>query len=984
MIAHLHCHSDASLKDGLGTVDRLVRAVAESDASVSKTIALTDHGTLANTISFSYACREHGVKPIIGLEAYVKYGEGKTGHMTLLANGNAGFENLVKLNNIGHASLERQPAFSIEDLEAHSKDIILLSGCPASPLQALGEKDALGLGRRLVATFGSRFFVEAMLIPHMGNHYSRAAYLSKNLKRPLVITNDVHFPYQDDALVHPILTSMKAGYTYDSTELWLKPKDYLKSTFLEMFSGADAAAIAQFLDAVDRSANLAALIKPVDFFYDGRKAYLPDLGLHGKADPLSSKILSALSLLKPALPEFEFDKYVRRAKQEYRVIRAMGYEDYFNILYDIVHFAHKARIRVGPGRGSGAGSLILYLLDITQIDPLKYDLSFERFLNEKRVGLPDVDLDFDSERRHEVIEYAIKTWKASPIMTYSRYFHRSLIHDLAKTLKLSRDVEKELADGGEESAFFKEYEMRNETFGQAYRAFLGQIRHKGKHAGGVVITNLPVPLERIGDDRAVAWTEGKVNELSKAGVVKYDLLGLSALAALARLEKEHKYKAPDPLNTDTDTRREVFRLFQKGDLTGIFQFSGSSGIARLVKDVKPTSFEDLVAINALYRPGALDAKTAFKYPEFKEHPRRIHPFVDDILAPTYGVIVYQEQVMGLFSRITGGSLAEADLARRVLVKAKIHDEAWVSEIADIRAKFLEKGKEIMGEGTASLLWNEMVAHTRYSFNKAHAVSYARIAWEMAWWKAFRPLQFYCAMLNIDEANKQEYIIAAVMAGMNIQRPHILFSSGEYSAKAPSIAIPAIADVAPSENTIYMPLSAIKGIGHEAAQKFAEIREARFAELVSELDKISIFTKIFPKSLIRANGRLGLLAIPSAYGQPTYKSPDYVLKYAKDLGLKDTDINMMMSRSRAEREKEILGVVIPTKEQAAVIVDMESRGYTAGFITNVEHRESKYGEYHVCRMAPHGVFWTREYYFKVGEFVAAQIKDGKAISAERIS
>lgn len=305
------------------------------------------------------------------------------------------------------------------------------------------------------------------------------------------------------------------------------------------------------------------------------------------------------------------------------------------------------------------------LTGITEIDPIQYGLSFDRFLNRKRKEMPDIDTDFEAERRHLVMDYAKTRWHAIPVATYSRWSHKSLVHDLSRVFHVPRDLDEAAADNGEDSPDFKRICARYPVFSDAYKAISGQVRHTGQHAAGVIIVEpgVPVPLERTsGGDLVAGWVEGEHRELTTAGIVKFDLLGLSALSILRRLEEKHGRRAPDPVDNDP-----VFELFRKGDLVGIFQFSGSQGILDFTRDVAPTKFDDLVAINALYRPGALDSGAAKSYPEWRLKPRLLHPLIDPILAPTYGVICYQEQFMEIFATLTGGTMADADLARLSLI-----------------------------------------------------------------------------------------------------------------------------------------------------------------------------------------------------------------------------------------------------------------------------------------------------------------------------
>jgi len=390
--AHLHVHSDASLLDGLGTVNRLVKAAASRGF---EHLALTDHGTLANAIAFNQACEEYEIKPILGVEGYVQYAD-QTGHITLLADGNNGFENLINLQNRAHVAGigKRRPAFTLEMLAEHAKDIICLTGCVSSPINWLSPEEAEKYTAHLKAIFGPHLFVELMFVADTDT-WSRPLKIAKKMKLRTVITNDVHFPYQMDTEIHPILTSVRAGMTYNSKELWFKSGKQLFNR-AKRFIDEDIAA-----ESIERAYRIAQKIRSVTLKREPSLPHIPD----------ADKKLRTLA--RKGLMEHELTiniEYTERVFDELETITKMGYSTYFLILHDVINWARRNSVRVGPGRGSGAGSLLLYLLGVTGVDPLDYDLSFERFLHPHRKGFPDVDIDFDMEGRRRVIEYAHKKW----------------------------------------------------------------------------------------------------------------------------------------------------------------------------------------------------------------------------------------------------------------------------------------------------------------------------------------------------------------------------------------------------------------------------------------------------------------------------------------------------------------------------------------------------------------------------------------------
>ena len=954
--AHLHLHTDASIRDGMGTVPNMI---SRAKALGFKQIAMTDHGTLANAITFSIEALSVGIKPLMGLEGYIAV-DGQLGHITLLADGMRGWNSLLTLNNLAHESKYKQPAFDVDQLIKYNAGLVCLTGCVASPFHRLSFKEAQLMGMKLKGAFGHRLFAELMFVGD-GANWERPMRLADVLGLNCVITNDVHFSHKTDAVVHPILTRMKSGFEYDSKELYLKSAP-------ELVDAAVAYGLEEkeATDMIFRAGRIASKLGYIELH---EEPHLPKVALT-IIDEYDLEVSSGRAVIQSACGARErrdllshYD-YETRFRMEMDVIDDMGYTDYFLILDDIIQQAKHAGVRVGPGRGSGAGSLVLYLLGITDVDPIKHGLQFERFLNIERKGMPDVDVDIDSENREKVLEYANKMYGAIPIATYSRYSHKSLVRDLGKMFRVDKDLIGRAAEGGQSSAEFIEImEEHQPEFPHAYESFLGQMRHKGKHAGGVIITETPVPIERISDGLAAAWTEGKRNELSHAGIVKFDLLGLSVLSALRRLEEEL-----DCIPKECVDDSPVFQLFRDGDLSGIFQFSGSDGIRRLTMELRPEKFQDLVAINALYRPGAIDAGSTHKYPDWKSSPREVPEYIADILEETYGAIVYQEQVMSIYQRTVGGTLAQADEARRVITKAKPDDPTWRDKVTSLEGRFLKGAIDNeLTRKEANTLWSELMTHSRYSFNKSHSTAYAMIAWECAWWKYNYPTHFFAAMLNVDPAQEQTYIMDAVRSGIIIRPPHVNKSSNEWEAD----------DFA---KRISMPLSAIKFLGKSGVDALLENRKA----IGGQFDSIEQFMEVVPKKFVRARAREGLLRLGGFHGlDVTYPSGLSKFGYFKKLlGLKELE----PMTGRRDRQLKYLGIIIPTRRMLEKFEKYSFEGYTCGIINSKDMRESTWGPYAVYRLSPQGVFWSRDVKdLEKGEVVAAKIskKNGKAKSIKLI-
>jgi DNA polymerase-3 subunit alpha len=930
---HLHAHSDASLKDGLGTVANTVAYLA---AHGFEHHALTDHGSLANSVAFTVECLTHGIKPILGVEGYIEV-DNVIGHITLLADGDRGFQNIVKLNNLAHKSEGKKPAFTVDQLVAHAADVVLLSGCVASPLNTLPYGDAKKLGAKLKGAFGSRMFAEVMFVSDLDN-YTQALRLSEDLNIKVVATNDAHFAKQSDAPFHKTLTQMKAGYEYNSANLFLRTR-------------------AEMLTAISAHKPLALATEWLDRAYAiGSKLGMVNLKKEQSLPVLESAEREVKAIVMTVAKKLG-KAYVERATYELGIINKMGYAAYFYILNDVVKYARASGVRVGPGRGSGAGSLVLFLLGITTIDPLLYDLPFERFLNPERKGMPDVDTDFDTEGRGKVLEYVKKKWGAIPIATFSRYAHKQLVHDLSKHFRVPRDLDESASDKGPESDEFAKICADFPDFARAYNAIIGQIRHKGKHAGGAIITEHTVPIERTADGTLVAaWTEGLHNELSYAGVVKFDFLGLSALSVLKRLETQFGTTAKSPKEAP-----EVFEIFKSGQLDGIFQFSGSAGIRNLTMKLAPETFDDLVAINALYRPGALDVGATEKYPEWKKSPRKVPPVIADILAPTYGAIVFQEQVMAIFARMTGGTMGAADEARRVIVKSKETDPEWMKKFSALSETFIAGClKSGLSPASADKLWHEIAAHSRYSFNKAHSVAYAQVSWEMAWWKYNHPAAFYAAYMNVDQSDVQTMMMSAIRAGVKVEKPDINHSGVEYTSTA---------------TKLYMPLSSIKFLSLASAESIVEARKSG-GNFKSGAD----FMKRVKKKLVRGQARAGLMVV-GAFGKLPVK--------AKDLEIDEELDKVIWTTAPHDIEKKYFGMVIITPEELEKIEKFNADGFVAGIVTSIEKKVSTYGPYKVIKLAPTGVFWERGILYDgdivEGDLVVVKTKadSGKALKIRKL-
>lgn len=914
----LHVHTDAS-SDGLGTVQALVERAKDLGMT---SLAMTDHGTLANAISFWSACVEQGIKPILGLEAYLQY-EDKRHHLTLLARNRTGFENLIELDTRSHLhSISGYPTTTLSLLNSLGGNLFVLTGCPASAIhredKTFGKKFVLDLCQ---AVGKSNVFCEVMFASSF-DYWTRPLEIAEELSMAHVVTNDTHFPLAHQFASHQILTSVRKGYTYNSEQLWLKSAQEILD-YGSLYTSRHK--IEAGLEKTNYLAGLCSV-------WDMRAA--PSLPSVPKArEMLLEAVKLAYKSNTASRSESERTARLERLRREFRELEKKGFLDYVYILWDIVKWAKNKLIRVGPGRGSGAGSYVLYLLGITQIDPIDFGLHFERFLNPERTDYPDVDVDFDSNRRQEVLDYAKSQWGAVPIATYSTYSHKSAVHDIARIVGIDKEISVVAAERGKSSVEFEKFCEEKPTILPTYNAMLGQIRHRGKHAGGVVITSQPVPLEKAGDVMVAAWTEGENRELSKVGIVKYDLLGVSALTQLEDMEKLSGVKAP--LVPDNDPK--VLELFQRGEVNGIFQWTGSEGIREFTRKLAPNSFLDLVAINALYRPGALDAGTAEKYPEYKKKPRKLHPQIDPLLTTTYGVICYQEQVMSVVAEVTGSTFGEADLVRRLISKAHVGNPEWEKQMRDLHKNFMGKG-EARGFDRKLLetLWEEIYTHSRYSFNLSHAAAYSLIAWQMAFFKAHYPGVFFTAMLRHDTANAQGYLYEAAKRGIAIYTPKINVSGVQHELR---------------DNAIYLPLTDVKFFGEKMVKQVIEEREKN-GEFLSFED----FSKRVAKRACNSRNRTSLYQIGAFTGFAD--SPDKFLDDYASLPL----------LGDSEAQQEILGYTIPTPRVMWLLERFGSEeDYAIGFVRGWKDKKNKKGQpYRIFYLSPEGSFWLREDFEKYAE------------------
>ncbi len=875
---HLHCHSDYSLLDGACEITQLIDAVS---AQGMPAVALTDHGNLFGAVQFYTTAKEKGVEPLIGCEVYVSQQGHATrsdtdryNHLILLCENQEGYRNLIDLAST--AFLEGfyyKPRIDKDLLARHSKGLIALSACLRGDINETLLADRYEEARRLAYSYADlfgkgNFFLE--LQNHGLEQDKRVLPLIVRLSRetgiPLVATNDTHYLRRDDARSHEIMLCIQTGKTMSdpSRMHWPTQDFYLKSRaeMIEMFGEVE--------EALDRTWDIAQRCRvrlekieepfpkfevPEGHTTDSYFEYVARQGFEGRRQRLD--MLAAQGRLKHALAE-----YAERLDREIRMIQQMRFSGYFLIVWDFIRFAKSCRIPVGPGRGSAAGSLVSYAMGITDIDPLEYGLLFERFLNPERISLPDIDIDFCTRRRGEVIQYVTGKYgreQVAQIITMGTLGARAAIKDVGRVLEMSfADVDRvtklvpnvlniTLDKAIKMEPGFAAASQKDPRVGEvleAARRLEGMARNAGVHAAGVVISPQPlrelVPLYRTNKDEIV--TQYDMSGLEKLGLLKMDFLGLTTLTLIHdALELIAKHRGVKLVIEDLPLDdAKTYEIFSKAFTSGIFQFE-SAGMRDILRRYQPGRIEDLCALNALYRPGPIQGGMVDDFIERKHGRRQIAydlPPLKDILAETYGVIVYQEQVMQIANRIAGYSLGEADILRRAMGKKK------TGEMAAQRERFLEGALE-RGHPRKKVekLFDLMEQFAGYGFNKSHSAAYAYLAYITAYLKAHYPLDFMAALLSSETGNTSKivkYINECRDMGIRVLPPDVNASNWSFT---------------PDGDAIRFGLGAIKSVGQAAVEAILAARRegGPFQSLYEFCERVDlgVLNRRMIESLIKA-------------------------------------------------------------------------------------------------------------------------------------
>jgi len=870
---HLHVHSEYSLLDGAARIRDLAARAADLGM---KSLALTDHGVMYGAIPFYRACKAQGIKPIIGCELYMTTGsrfekgsrkDNPNYHLIVLAKNETGYRNLMKLCSIGHLEgFHYKPRVDMDALKEHAEGLICLSGCLYSEVsQHLlhdRREEARAAALRYKAIFNDDYYMEIQDHGMLDQKKVTSAMieLARELGIKLAATNDVHYLHAEDAAVQDVLLCIGTGKTMEDAD-----RMRIQTDQLYMKSAEEMALL--FRHAPDAIANTIEIADKCELELTLGRAALPVFkpvpdGM-SSSSYLETLCRDGLQARYAGLQQWIDDSSFREAAEqrlayELSVIDKMGFSDYFLIVWDFIRFAHERGIRTGPGRGSSAGSLVAYTLRITDVDPIKYKLLFERFLNPERITMPDIDIDFNDERRDEVIAYVSAKYgeeHVAQIITFGTMAAKAAVRDVGRVMNvpfqetdraaklIPNQLGITLEEALKQSAELREACERQPRTGEMMRMAVkveGMPRHASTHAAGVVISQEPlthyVPLQ-AGSER-IPLTQYSMEHLEAIGLLKMDFLGLRTLSIVERslgwvkelYGKEIDFRAvndADPL---------TYAMVGRGETTGIFQLE-SAGMRRVLRELKPSVFEDIISVLALYRPGPMEFIP--KYIQGKhgtavvEYP---HPSLQQILGDTYGIIVYQEQIMQIASLMAGFSLGEADLLRRAVSKKK-------REVLDEERAHFVKGSLSQGYTAedANAVYDMIVRFADYGFPRAHAAAYGVLAFQTAWLKAHYPVPFMASMLASVTGNQRktaQYVDECRRMGIGVLPPDVNESGESFT---------------PVDKAIRFGLAAIKNVGTQAIEALQRERSERPFDSLLDLCKrvdLRVVNKRVLESLIQ--------------------------------------------------------------------------------------------------------------------------------------
>ena len=848
---HLHVHTEYSLLDGANKIENLTDAAVKDGHD---SIAITDHGNLYGAMEFYKSCRAKDLKPILGCEIYIaeksmydKHNRTTNpySHLTLLARNAKGWENLMKLSSDSHTKgMSVRPRIDMDLLAQHAEGLTVLSGCMSGPVNKLLRREQEAEARQMAGTLADMFGREHFFLEIMRNGMKEQDDLTTAMMRmkdqvdlPVVATNDVHYSRHEDCSLQDALLCLGTGgkyadpnrWSFDTDTLFFRTREEMNRVFQDL-----PEALRNTIDVADQinvELEIGRLRLPAFTPEDGRtsEAMFRDLCEQG---------------VRRLYPE-ETAEVRERLEYEIRVITEMGFISYFLIVWDLIKFARDNSIPVGPGRGSAAGSIVAYALGITKVDPLKYDLIFERFLNPGRMSMPDIDIDFCKDRREEMIIYTREKYgdeNVCQIITFGRLKAKNAMRDMGRILeiplpqvdkvaKLIPDDAKNLKQAIETVAELQEFRDSCDEYSQWFEFATnveGFARNTGIHAAGVIIADEPlrniVPLSRVSDNITTQWD---MNYAEEFGLLKMDFLGLRTLSILH--EATQQVKLNQGIEVDLDTicleDEKTYELFCNADTEGVFQLE-SSGMKALLSNLKPSVYEDIIAVLALYRPGPLGSGLHEIFTKRKHGLEEVtfnHPILEPILKETYGVLIYQEQIMRVAQQMGGFSLGDADNLRKAMGK-KI-----LSLMNKFKDKFIDGATaKNVDLAVSTEIWEMMVKFAEYGFNKSHSAAYAMVTFQAAYMKAHYPAEFYTASYTYEASDKDKLRVLIEDARrhqITLLPPCVNESTRRFQVV--------------DEKTIRFGLEAIKGVGGGAADALVEIREGLEGAAFESAQKVLI-------------------------------------------------------------------------------------------------------------------------------------------------
>ena len=897
---HLHVHTHYSLLDGLSKIPELLDYAKEQGMD---SIAITDHGNMYGVVEFYKEAKKRGIKPIIGSEMYLAYEtindrrpniDDKQYHLVLLVRDKKGYENLVQLTTKAWLlGFYYKPRIDKNLLKEHNQGLIALSACLKGEIpQAILNNDfkkAERLALEYQDIFGKgNFYLELQHHPGIpGQEIVNKALIeiSKKHKIPLIATNDCHYLRPSDAEAQDILMAINTDRKTDDPERLTMRKDDFSVRPIEKM-------VEDFKNVPEAIVNTQEIVNKCNFEFELGKTQLPDFKLpNGKnADDYLRELV--YNGFKTKYKESLRKKAKDRIEYELSVIKQTGFAPYFLIVADFVNWAKRNGIVVGPGRGSAAGSIVSYLLNITEIDPLKYNLLFERFLNPERISMPDIDIDFADNRRDEVIKYVTEKYgenHVAQIITFGTMAARAVVRDvgramnypynlcdqIAKMIPFGMNLETALHESQELHHLYHTDEEVKKLIDTGMK-LEGVVRHASTHAAGVVITkediNKVIPRQHPTQNENTIVTQYEMHSIEDLGLLKIDFLGLKTLTVIENVVnkvKERHNKEIEIQKIPLDDKK-TYDLLSKGDTTGVFQLE-SEGMKRYLKELKPSEFEDIIAMVALYRPGPMNL-----IPEYiaRKHNRKqieyLHPKLEPILKNTYGICVYQEQLMQIAQKLAGFSLAEADILRKAVGK-KIK-------------KLLEEQREKMINGminngisknTAEKIWEWIEPFARYGFNRSHSCCYATIAYWTAFLKAYYPLEFMASLMTSeqDDVERIAFLINECKK-MKIQvlPPDINESDGDFTVVG---------------NQIRFGLNAIKNVGHNIVEAIVKERKnyGKFTSVCNFIERVQ--SKDLNKKSLEALIKAGALDCLEERNKLLFNL-EKLLNYARDVQKRKMD------------------------------------------------------------------------------------------------